>query len=500
MTAVWTALTAGRDDGVVQAKTRTAAGTWSAEPVAVSAPDGLAREPRVAVDARGDATVVWHRRDIPAASGFRQFVQAAQRVDGRWSAPTTLSREDDLVNAPELVVDAHGTATAIWVGGPLRIPMRYMQARTRDADGPWGQPVDLFTTTGVLEPWESHMELAADARGDVTATWLASRRPTLVVRAARRTADGGWSAPVDVSSPSGYASWPRVAVDPDGHATAVWSEHLGSAHAVRSRVFDPVAPELRALAVPARAVAGQPVAMAVAPFDAWGVAATRWSFDDGASASGTAVAHCFDVPGVRTVTVVATDRAGNATSASRTLVVDPDPARPLDPRPCDPGSGPGPERPPELEPEEPPGEEPPHPRPPRPPVAAPRLSGLTQASARWRVRGGRRGARLPVGTTFRFRLDRAARVRLAFAQVVPGRRVGGRCVPAARTRRDRPPCRRHRAVGTIRLAGVAGPNAYRFRGRIGRRTLAPGRYRLLATAHADGRRSAPAVLHFTIVR
>ncbi|MDW5596897.1 S8 family serine peptidase [Conexibacter stalactiti] len=122
----------------------------------------------------------------------------------------------------------------------------------------------------------------------------------------------------------------------------------------------------------------------------------------------------------------------------------------------------------------------PGPRPgPGPVATAPALSRLQQTNARWRTRAVRRRPRLPVGTTFRYRLDRAASVRLEFTQIVSGRRAGR---------------------GTLTVAGRAGANAYAFRGRLGRRTLAPGRYRLLVTALADGRRSASAAITFTIVR
>ncbi len=56
------------------------------------------------------------------------------------------------------------------------------------------------------------------------------------------------------------------------------------------------------------------------------------------------------------------------------------------------------------------------------------------------------------------------------------------------------------ARGTLRLAGAPGANAIGFVGRVGGRTLAPGRYRLRVTATAAGRTSRPVALRFAIVR
>jgi hypothetical protein len=110
----------------------------------------------------------------------------------------------------------------------------------------------------------------------------------------------------------------------------------------------------------------------------------------------------------------------------------------------------------------------------------PIVSGLRQSNDRWRTSDAPGRSRLPTGTTFRFKLDRAAQVRLAFLRIAPGHRPK--------------PC------GALGIAGKAGANAYPFQGEIRARTLKPGRYRLLISANADGMTSAGASLGFTIAR
>ena len=138
-----------------------------------------------------------------------------------------------------------------------------------------------------------------------------------------------------------------------------------------------------------------------------------------------------------------------------------------------------------------------------PPLAlAPQLTRVTQSAARWRAgnalpRTAR--ARAPVGTTFAFTLDRPARVQFLFTRTTVGRRVGGRCVAQTIRNRSRPRCLRTVRVAFSRRART-GRTRLRFQGRVTRsRRLAPGRYKLLITATADGRRSRPAVLRFSIL-
>ena len=90
---------------------------------------------------------------------------------------------------------------------------------------------------------------------------------------------------------------------------------------------------------------------------------------------------------------------------------------------------------------------------------------------------GRRGGR----STLRFTLDRAARVTVAY-----------RTAPARR--------RRARLLGSVTLAGRKGVNRVVLTGRVGRRVLSPGRYRLTLTAKADGRTSGARTVTYTVVR
>jgi PKD domain len=502
LTAIWDL---GGEEGVIQSKTRPAGGEWSSAAVDVSDEDGLSSYPRMAIDGQGDAVAVWQQKDIHAASGFHYFVQTARRTGGSWSTPLTISREDGLAMNPLLALDPQGNATVVWDWAPLATGTAHgLQARSATAGGSWGATVYVVTSPGGLEPSESGVQLLADPQGNVTIIWEGWSAPNDVVRSARRTAGGTWSSPVTLST--GESFIPAAAIDPQGAITAVWSGRQGTTQAVRSRVFDPIPPELNDLEVPATGVVGQPVAMSVDPFDLWSPVTSSWKFGDGGSGSGATVSHCYSSPGERTVTVTGTDLAANATSASQAITIDPDPTLGPGSHPCaapeppdnpDPPDNPGsPGSPGTTDnggPPEPPGHN-------DPGSAAPVLSGLRQSSSRWRTRAVDRQPRLPIGTTFRFKLNRPAQTQFAFSRVASGRREGGRCVEAIKANRKKPRCNRFRALGTLEIDGGAGANGYGFSGKIGERMLEPGRYRLLVTARADGKTSTPASIGFTIVR
>jgi hypothetical protein len=144
------------------------------------------------------------------------------------------------------------------------------------------------------------------------------------------------------------------------------------------------------------------------------------------------------------------------------------------------------------------------------PPLAPTLSGLGQTAKAWRegtklarlsASGAKGHRKLPVGTTFSFKLDRPAQVTFAFTQAARGRKVGRRCVAQTHRNRHKRRCTRTVVRGTLSFAAHAGTNRVRFQGLISRRKkLKPGSYKLLVTASAAGKRSHTGTLSFTIVR
>jgi hypothetical protein len=142
--------------------------------------------------------------------------------------------------------------------------------------------------------------------------------------------------------------------------------------------------------------------------------------------------------------------------------------------------------------------------PPEPPAV---LSGLSANHKKWRVGNhlisvARKKKRPPVGTTFKFRLDKVAFVRLDFIQKLPGRKVHGKCVAPNRHNKRKHKCTRTLTRGSVNFVGHAGVNSVHFEGRITRtKKLKPGNYTLVITTFAPGALTTTSrTLTFTIVK
>jgi hypothetical protein len=126
----------------------------------------------------------------------------------------------------------------------------------------------------------------------------------------------------------------------------------------------------------------------------------------------------------------------------------------------------------------------------------PSVSGFGMTRRRFR----RSSARTPVsarvrrstrGTAFTFRLSQDATVRIAIDRLLPGRKVGKRCLVPTRARRHSKRCTRTSRAGTLtRRYPKGGKKTVAFSGRIGRRALAPGSYRATITATTSGQPTA----------
>jgi ELWxxDGT repeat protein len=207
-----------------------------------------------------------------------------------------------------------------------------------------------------------------------------------------------------------------------------------------------------------------------------------------ALSGGTASVSVALAPGRHTVTAAFTGGAGFADSAAQPLVQTVAAAPAVDGDTTRPGAGPAGGGAPAPAPSD---------------ATAPALSDVSLSASVFAVdaRGGAAAvAAVRGGTTLRYRLSEAARVRVTVKRVRGGRRVGGRCVRATRSNRGARRCVRLRRVGRLAIDSRAGANARRFSGRIGGRSLAVGRYRAsLVAIDAAGNRSARARLGFRVV-
>ena len=355
---------------IVQAATRDPGGTFA--PAAdLSAAGEDAKNPRVAINDAGAAVVAWVRWN-----GMHDIAQTRVRpANGGFAGVQDLSVAGQSASAPNVAIDPSGRATVVWVrsdGAQNRVQSRFMTAA-----GAPGAGVDDVSDAGDNG---SNPSVAVDPSNTAVAVFGAC--PTAggacAVKSAARPSNGSFGAVQPISPPGDSLVPPRVVIDRAGVATAVFAPFSSNAQILLTRRpadgsfgdVQPISPVGGTSLVPALAVddegnvltgwvfsAAGPQVAQVSAYDAGppsltvsvpgstrakrqvGMAATAsdrlsspaitWSFGDGATAFGPAVSHAYGAAGAFSVTVTATDAAGNASSAARSVVIlAPQPAGP----------------------------------------------------------------------------------------------------------------------------------------------------------------------------
>jgi len=397
------------------------------------------------------------------------------REPGGTLAPATNVGADGSPVNVHVGLAGDGTITVAWdiqSGGDARI-----MACTIAGGDCAGDPQRLSAPTsggGSI----SLSSLAVDGAGAALAAWNdfeSNPAPAWHARAAWRPAGAGaaFEPEQDLATPP--AQNPTVALDADGDGIATYHAATSGTTDYRAIGLDAAGPRIDALSAPSSVAQGAVAGFGAGASDVWSPFGFAWSFGDGsAGAAGPSVSHAFGAPGSFRVTATATDAAGNSSSRSAVVLVRD--------------------------------------------TVSPRVERLALTHARFRVGRGatarvavagpdaaarRRVRTAPRGTTIRYAVSEASVATFAIDRAAAGRSVGRACRKPSRANRRHRSCTRYVRVraGTLVRHVRAGANTLAFSGRIGRKALAPGRYRLTLTlTDPAGNASRPKSIAFTIVR
>ena len=268
--AAWRSVENG---GVVRASFRPAGGRW--QPV-VEWP-AWAGSPRVAIDRKGSAIVTW----IALRENSATVAASVRPAGRRWETPVQLSSQDEWATDPRVGMDAAGNAFVAWRSSrwPESIQTRYLSAETGTwapavalaaygyselelsvspggqallvwdvsfdvgygvaaavgAGGRWEQPA-FVGRSREGDDWFTRPKAIAPAIGDRSAVvaWQYSIHGNGVIEATVRPAGGGWEASVDLSFTDGQAFSPAVAVDAAGNVLTAWDANVDIEGSTRS--------------------------------------------------------------------------------------------------------------------------------------------------------------------------------------------------------------------------------------------------------------------------
>jgi hypothetical protein len=185
------------------------AAAWGEPQTIVSSKVWQYERPQLARDVFGDAVVAWHRQE--ELNGRLSGVEAVtRRANAAWSRPATLrGPRQGGAYAPEVAMDASGTATAAWIS------LSRVEAVRHPVGASWGRAV----TVSQRGPRAEAFQLAVGARGGAAVVYeqslglgLATRSPGAHWRAPRKLS-GIFSLGVDA---------PRVVIDARGETIIAW--------------------------------------------------------------------------------------------------------------------------------------------------------------------------------------------------------------------------------------------------------------------------------------
>jgi hypothetical protein len=210
----------------------TAAAGWGA-PVLVELDDtGDASDPQIAFDASGNAVAVWSQE---SAAPVRRNIWANRYTAAGWGMPVLIETSDTSnAGEPKVVVDAGGNALAVWTqddGTASRVNFNRYTAAT----GNWGASgfVDTSATPDSVD-----VQIALDGGGNAIAVWAQRVGNSSSVWSSRyAVAASAWNAPkLLVTDDALAATSPQIAIDAAGNAWVAWSQVVGTrTHIVASR-------------------------------------------------------------------------------------------------------------------------------------------------------------------------------------------------------------------------------------------------------------------------
>ncbi|HPV29780.1 MAG: hypothetical protein GXY28_04400 [Bacteriovoracaceae bacterium] len=186
--------------------------------------DADAYYPQVAMDASGNAVIVWVQSD-----GIRQQIYKSEYRDGEWTHLANpgdhISLSEQNANEPQVAMNHNGNAIIVWEQGPI--------FKSEYRDGEWIHPADL--DDNISPDGEDadayYPQVAMDDNGNALIVWEQFNGSNYQVFKSEYR-DGEWTHPADLDdhiSPDGQdAEEPHAAMDNNGNAVIVWDQDDGS--------------------------------------------------------------------------------------------------------------------------------------------------------------------------------------------------------------------------------------------------------------------------------
>ena len=197
-------------------------GDWS-NATLVEVGGGDAALPQLAMDDSGNALTVWMQGDDILANHY-------SGINGSWGTATIIDSEGGRAHSPKIGIDSNGNAMAVWVQSH-DFEFSIWTNRFSVDNGSWGEAVLIEH----IDNDAIHPEIVVDRSGNALAVWAQQNDAgeAYNIWANRYSVNqNSWGLAGMIEGNTGDAKFPKVGVDDNGNAVAVWHEREGLEYSV----------------------------------------------------------------------------------------------------------------------------------------------------------------------------------------------------------------------------------------------------------------------------
>ena len=189
--------------------------------------------PQIAIDTNGNALAVWQQ-----AGGTGESIWSNRYTAGiGWGTAAVIQINAGPAYSPQIAIDASGNALAVWwQSGGTRLNI---WSNRYSAGTGWGTAALIETdNAGMFSNPPFSPEIAFDATGNALAVWLAPDGTRSNIWSNRYTAGTGWGTAALIETDNvGNAGRPQIVIDTNGNALAVWQQYDGTRDNIWSNRF-----------------------------------------------------------------------------------------------------------------------------------------------------------------------------------------------------------------------------------------------------------------------
>lgn len=181
---------------------------------------GGAEAPQIAVNANGDALAIWQQQ----SGAVSRIMTRSYSTENGWAFTRAMDTNASNALKPEVALNASGNAMMVWMQEDNAHEYHVMARLYTPASNIVG-PVMQINSAGdtAFAP-----QVAIDATGNALAVWQQHDGTSTNIMANRYVAGSGWGTAAPIESSTGSAFSPKITMDSNNNALAVWRQHDGT--------------------------------------------------------------------------------------------------------------------------------------------------------------------------------------------------------------------------------------------------------------------------------